>query len=108
MCVPPIDFSHAYCATPHLDLFVLLLFSNTPLTLRKKCKNFFKMTDNSKKDSLWQQPPVTVPRCAAFYFFSLGCKHAISPMCLQQFSKYLGQVLCGRLADLAAAQQQLP
>ena len=101
---------HQACTTNsniHPDLFALLLFPNTS-HIAQKCKNFFKMTDNSKKDSLWQQPPVTAPRCAAFYLVSLWLQKSIFPLCLQQFSKYLGQILCVRRADLAAPRQQFP
>ena len=82
------------------------IFQYTP-HIAQKCKNFFKMTDNSKKDSLWQQHPVTAPRCVAFYLVSPWLQKSIFPLCLQQFSKFLGQILCGRRADLAAARQQL-
>jgi hypothetical protein len=41
------------------------------------CKNFFKMTDNPKKDSLWHQHATTAPRCVAFYL--------IFPLCTTQY-----------------------
>ena len=104
---PPVPSLHLQQYHPPRPLCTSHIFQYTS-HIAQKYKNFFKMTDNSKKDSLWQQHPVTAPRCAAFYLVSPWLQKSIFPMCLQQFSKYLGQILCGRRADLAAARQQLP
>ena len=104
---PPVPSLHLQQYHPPRPLCTSPIFQYTS-HIAQKYKNFFKMTDNSKKDSLWQQHPVTAPRCAAFYLVSPWLQKSIFPMCLQQFSKYLGQILCGRRADLAAARQQLP
>ena len=61
-----------FCNTP--TPWTSPLFSTHLTHCATFCKNFFKMTDNPKKNSLWHKHATTAPRYVAFYLIFPLCK----------------------------------